>query len=144
MPVWTLNEAKVQIWADDGDGNVVGDDPLYSECYAQAVTIRGTLEALKRNCTGRRNPKIHTRARSYTVHFSEFYYSRDLQLALDDIYAREVRLQFWLLLDDVLRRERHIVKTAVITDFELGANDNDTFLLTLDLTAEDYRNDNGS
>lgn len=136
--VKVLPEATVTIYADDGEGNLLDEVPLFTDCLLIGVEINEALEIISRESTGRRRRKKHARTYDYSATISELYLSKVLQHDMDDIYHRAAKLQFWLsFFGETDAEETWKLKIAMFDSFRLTGDDNDVLRYTATVTAED-------
>lgn len=123
--VKSILEAVVDIYADDGTGELLDEIPLFTDCFVRNVSIQRNLEVFTRQSTGRPRPKKWARHYDYSASFGEFYISKTQQHDVEDIYNREVRLQFWLrFVTDPDPENIWKLKIALLDSFVLSGEDN--------------------
>ena len=136
-PVLVLNEMNVQIYADDGTGDLLDEVVLFEVCFLQRIAINENLEVIQRESTGRAVRRKWPRTYDYTASFTDLYFSKVTQHNVEDIFNRETRLQFWFSKDfETNPLEIWKLKIAMVDTFQLTGEENDVLQYTATVTAE--------
>lgn len=91
--VWTLGEADITVYAEDGNGNLVLVDgqpvPLVQYCFVEDMTIRASTEIKRRAVTGRGARMITTPSGSYddcSAMIEHMFFRKATEINLTNIF----------------------------------------------------------
>lgn len=128
---------NVQIYTDDGTGELFSQEVLFEVCFLQRIAINENLEVIQRESTGRPVRRKWPRTYDYTASFSDLYFSKVTQHNVENIFNRATRLQFWFSKDfEIEPLEIWKLKIAMIDSYQLTGEENDILQYTATVTAE--------
>lgn len=143
--VWTGQDAIVDVYLDDGEGNRVSGGPILSYCYWQDFSINAQMEQQRRPVTGRSKLKITNRAYTYDAQVSHFYFRKSEEIRLTDVFNREQAIQFEVTLDKPhysgtapFEADAHTLKIAKNSNWRITGDENDILVATANFAAEEF------
>lgn len=136
-------EADVKIFLEDEDGVILSDDPVFTYCYAEGISISASAAFQRRGVTGRTRRKIIRRSCGYdevSMDVEALYIRKSQELDAVNIFNTKKQLQIWLHFNDVAlpvdQQEKMILSFCRATSFKVTGSNAESVKISASFIAE--------